>query len=387
MISFQPDSADIYERVVEQSREQRWAMLRAAVPAVRTGKRVSPAPGVLPFLVFEDGLGMLTPFVANVYDLLDGRGRDWMGKRGTYEAVERGLAFLGLTATTEAADHRRAWWNSTQLRFPDLPADDSPLLGRIEGIMQLSLPFRQDFRRGVHEYDIPAAEGDHTRLDGCLLDCESGIRLPGGTAVWSFGRSNEFEHTLDRGEGDAIGNWVDLPENGGLSWSEMTYPWSTATFAWSDNPDAQRRKLMASWFNGRLLYLKLMDGNGNVLGYRRVKSSHAVSPSFDGLFVFGGEKYSKSPDGQVAYVEFMTDFDDFDGVELAAVEIVSDVVLAHGVKPGKALIRPDEVVKQASFPSGRFWMGAADFPSFAYRTITLPLRRTVRERFKFLVRF
>ena len=101
MISLQPASGDIYELAVEQSREQRWAALKAAVPAIRTGKRISPAPDVLPFLVFEDGLGMLTPFVGNIYELLDGRGRAWMRKRGTYECVMRGLAFLGLAAAIE----------------------------------------------------------------------------------------------------------------------------------------------------------------------------------------------------------------------------------------------------------------------------------------------
>lgn len=372
MISLLPDSSDIYERAVEQSREARWTALKAAVPAIRTGKRISPAPDVLPFLVFEDGLGMLTPFVSNIYELLDGRGRAWMRKRGTYEALTRGLALLNLAASIEPADYRRAWWNSAQLRFTALPANDSPLLDRIEGITKLSLPYRSDFRRGVHQYDVGPAIGNASRLNNSLLERESGIRLRADGPLWSFGRTTEIDYTLTEAEGTAIGNWLDIPDEGGLAWIEMNYPWVTANFAWADDPEIQRRKLMASWFASRSFYIRLKDNAGEVIGYRRCRANRPVTQSLSGPYRFGNAAYLPASNGQQVYIEAMSQFGDADGVEAKAVALMAGVALAAGVKPGKLWLEAEEVTAGTAF---------------AETAISLPLRTTVRERFKFLVRF
>lgn len=372
MISLLPASSGIYELAVEKSREQRWTALRAAVPAIRTGKRISPAPDVLPFLVFEDGLGMLTPFVGNIYELLDGRGRAWMRKRGAYEAVSRGLALLGLTATTEPADYRRIWWNSAQLRFPTLPANDSPLLDRVEGITKLSLPYRSDFRRGVHQYDVGPAIGNASRLNGSLLERESGIRLKSDGPLWSFGRTTEIDYTLTESEGTAIGNWLAIPDEGGIAWIDMDYPWVTADFPWADDPEIQRRKLMASWFAPRTFYIRLKNAGGEVIGYRRCRASRPVTQGVSGVYRFGNGYYRPASNGQQVYIEAMTQFGDADGVAATSVALMSGVNLAAGVKPGK------------------LWLDAAEVTAgtaFAETAISLPLRTTVRERFKFLVRF
>ena len=372
MISLQPASGDIYGLAVEQSREQRWAALKAAVPAIRTGKRISPAPDVLPFLVFEDGLGMLTPFVGNIYELLDGRGRAWMRKRGTYECVMRGLAFLGLAAAIEPADYRRAWWNSAQLRFPNLPANDLPLLDRIEGITKLSLPFRSDFRRGVHQYDVGPAIGNASRLNGSMLERESGMRLRTDGPLWSFGRTTEIDYTLTEAEGTAIGNWLAVPDEGGIAWIDMDYPWVTADFAWADDPDTQRRKLMASWFAPRTFYVRLKDAQGEIIGYRRCRASRPVTQGVSGVYRFGNSYYRPATNGQQVYIEAMTQFADADDVQASSVALMSGVSLAAGVKPGKLWLEPTEVTAGIAF---------------AETAISLPLRTTVRERFKFLVRF
>lgn len=372
MTSLLPASSDIYERAIEQSRLARWAELKAAVPAIRTGKRISPAPDVLPFLVFEDGLGMLTPFVGNIYELLDGRGRAWMRKRGTPLAITRGLAFLGLTAAIEPADHRRVWWNSVQLRFPVLPANDDPLLERIDGIIRLSKPFRSDFRRGVHQYDVGPAIGNTSRLNNSLLERESGVRLKADGPLWSFGRTTEIAHTLTEAEGMAIGNWLDIPEEGGLAWIDMDYPWVTADFAWADDPVTQRAKLMAAWFAPRSFYLRLKDAAGDVIGYRRCRSHRPVVQAVSGPYRFGNASYSPASNGQLVYIEAMTQFDDAGGVEARSVALVAGVSLATGVKPGKLWLAPEDVT--AAIP-------------FAETPVSLPLRTTVRERFKFLVRF
>ena len=365
-------STDIYERVLEETRLARWAELRAATPGIWTGKRISPAPDVLPFLVFEDGLGMLTPYVDNVYELLDGRGVRWMRVRGTYDAIARGLAFLGITATAEPAWHGRVWWNSFQLRFPALPANDRPLLERIEGVTRLSGPKRSDLRRGVHQYDVGPLIGNASRLNQSLLDRESGIRLKDRGTLWSFGRTMEIDHTLTEAEGLAIGNWIEEPEEGGLPWVSMTYPWVTATFLWATSPAAQRRALMAASFTARPIYVRLQDAAGVVIGYRRCRACHAVTQVLDGRYRIAGQSWSPAPAGQTAYIEAMSGFCDADGVAARTVALMAGITLAAGVPPGRLWLKPEEVTSGVPF---------AETP------ISLPLRATVRERFKFLVRF
>lgn len=385
MTSLLPSTSGTFEISIEASRAAGWQEINGAVPFI-TSAKLSPPPSFLPFLVWEYGLGMLTPYVPNLYDLIY-EGVRWFRIRGTYAGVAKGLGFIGVTAALEPAWHGRAWWNSSQLRFPVLPATDTPLLERIEAITRLSLPFRSDLRRGVHQYDVPPAEADGTLLDGSHLDCESGIRISEGGTVWSFGRTTEIEHTLTQLEGLAIGNWLPVVSGAGLAWSEMNFPWSTATFSWADDSVALRRAALATWFNNRALYLALMDADGDVIGYRRVKSAHAVAPAFDGIFSFGGQRYTKSAAGEVAYVEAMTDFGDVDGIEARSVCLIANLMIGRAVPPGRLWLRPDEVELPQSMNIGRLWMGATGFPSFAKANVTIPLRKTVRERFKFLVRF
>lgn len=371
MTSLLPPSSGRFERAFEASHAGRWAGMWAAVPYITTMKD-NPPPSALPFLVYEFGLGMLTPYVSNLYELLDGRGVRWLRVRGTYEAIDRGLAFLGLTATVEPAWHGRAWWNSAQLRFPALPASDAPLLGSIEGIIGLSLPFRSDFRRGVHQYDVGPALGDHARLDNCMLEHESGVRLREGGTIWSFGRTQEVDHILTEAEGTAIGNWIEPPEGGAIPWTAMNYPWTEANFAWSETPETQRRALMAAWFGGQALYLTLRDEGGAVIGHRLCRARWPAKPQFDGPYQFGDTRYQPVAGGALVYIEAMTDFGDADGVVATGMAITVGATRADGIPPGRAWLDPDDLI------------GGEEI---AVTTTNTPLRQTVRERVKLLLRF
>lgn len=195
------------------------AFMRALEGAIAYEPRVSPGvelitdikgrqlPAFVQFLLYEYGLIELTPYVENPYTLLI-EGRPWQLERDTLAAVLRGLGWVNAPATIEEAATRRFWWNSFQLRFASLPPNDHPALDRIDRITQLGKPFRSDFRRGVWGYDAPAVETDATRLDSCLLDQESGVRLRDGGPLWSFGRAHEYVRTLTEDEGEALGNYL-----------------------------------------------------------------------------------------------------------------------------------------------------------------------------------
>ncbi len=343
----------------------------SAIGAMRRVKHVSPRASMLPYLVWEYGLGELTPYVPNLYDLID-QGVRWQRLRGTVSAVAIGLAWIGYSATIEEEWTGRTWWNSFQLRFPVLPARDFPDLERIEGITQLSVPKRSQLRRGVHLFDVDAAQADHTRLDNAYLDFESGIAVTQAGTLWSFGRCHEFEHLLTEAEGLAIGNWLEPVESEGLRWVDLTFPWVDAKFPWSENPAGLRRTVMAGWFRGRAIWLRLSRGDGTVIGYRRCRAVHPVRQQLDAAYTFAGQTYEPLAGGQRVYLEAMTEFDDANDVVCAEISLIVGATMAEGVKPGLLWLQPDQL-------SG----GEA----IATQSVSVPLRRTVRDQFKFLVRF
>lgn len=372
MQSLLPDNSSIYEKSAEVALSARWSQLTAGAEAIRTAK-IQPPPSLLPYLVFEYGLGELTPYVPNLYTLVvDREGVNWQRIRGTPASVYKGLGWLGYTASLEDAWHGRAWWNSTQLRFNALPAVDFPDLERIEGIVRLSLPKRSQLRRGVYQYDVGAVEADSCLLDGSLLDFESGVAVTQAGTIWSFGRTTEIDHLMTEAEGTAIGNWIEVPAEGGLKWVDMTYPWVTATFPWADNPVTQRGVLLAAWFAARVHHVTFRDADGAVIGHRRSRATHSVIPQFGGRYSFAGSAYARSARGTFAYIEAMTDFEDAFDVEAASVELTVGGEVAPGIKPGKLWLAPNELI-------------GGD--AIAVTPVSLPLRKTVREQIKFLMRF
>ncbi|UFW80024.1 phage tail protein [Rhizobium sp. SU303] len=371
--SLLPANSGLLETTFETSLGDRWVDIGGAVAAIRTAKLVSPPPSFLPWLVLEYGLGELTPFVPNLYNLVvDREGVKWQRLRGTPAAVAKGLGFIGYSATLEDAWYGRAFWNSTQLRFPALPGTDDPDLSRIEGITQLSLAKRSLLRRGVYQYDAQAIELDRSRLDDGLLERESGVAVTAAGTLWSFGRTSEIDHVLTEAEGTAIGNWIDPPVGDSLLWIEMNYPWADADFGWADSPVVARQILMASWFESRSLYVTFRDAEGDIIGHRRCRAVRAVNQGFGAGYTFGAATYRPASAGTMLYIEAMTDFGDAQTVVAAGVELTIAPTLAADIPPGRLWLEPDDVLGGDAIAVG---------------TIALPLRTTVRDQIKILMRF
>lgn len=331
----------------------------------------APPSGFLPFMVWEYGLGKLTPYVPNLYSLLSD-GIVWQRVRGTPDAVAHALSWLNTSASIEQAWHGRTWWNSFQLRFDTLPENDDPLLERIEAVTALSVSKRSQLRRGVHHYDAACLTADYNALDNTMLDRESGIQLTPAGTIWSFGRTHIFKHELTEAEGLAIGNWIDLDEGQSLRWIDMTYPWVQANFPWEASAITQRKALLAGWFNDQTLYVTLKKNNGDVIGYRRCRACHSVSQTYGGSYSFDGVRYQPRLGGTAVYIEALTDFDDAKNVDALSISLLVGGVLREGVKPGCLWLEPQDI-------SGGH--------EIAHQAITLNLRASVREQFKFMVRF
>lgn len=345
-----------------------------ALPAerIRSAKLVAPASDFVPFLIYEYGLGELTPYVVNHYDLLRD-GVKWQRLRGTPAAVHLGLSWLALSAAIAEARTDRRFWNSFQLYLASLPAADAPDLERIENVASLSVPLRSKLRRGVHGYDVPMLVTDRQRLDGAMLDSDSGVELrPNGTR-WSFGRSHEIEHTLTESEGVDLGIWLEPPddEDTAPTWLDMIMPWEAAAAPWNATAGTARRQSLASWFDGRLAYLRLSGAHG-VIGYRRVRGCHRMARNLNGMFGFGGLRYSPNANGEVVYAEALTGFGD------GATSLVTRAELVFGAQisgqPGTLWLPPDAI-------AGGVAVAAATFAD------PIELRATVRQRFKFFLRF
>ncbi|MBX8799228.1 phage tail protein [Ochrobactrum sp. MR28] len=365
-----PINSELWERCIADAISLP-VQLQDAVTASHTVKWKSPPPSFLPFLVYELGLGELTPYVPNLYNLLD-EGVNWQRVRGTPAAISMGLSWIGYSATLEEAPVSRRWWNSFQLRFSALPAADNPDLEQIEGITTLSVPKRSQLRRGVYHYDVGALIADGSRVDAAMPDRESGISTTPKGTIWSFGRTFEIEHTLTRAEGEVIGNWLDPVEEMPLKWVDMNYPWVDAVFLWASSPQYQRAALMAGWFRDRIIYLCLRNASDEVIGYRRCRAVRTVTQQYGGTYQFEDESYDPSPSGQLLYIEALTQFADADDIKAARISIVVNAVLSAGVASGRLWLEPqdlqsgDEIIRTA---------------------VSIPLRATVRDQFKFLMRF
>ncbi|UNF44107.1 phage tail protein [Bartonella krasnovii] len=339
-----------------------------AICGISRSKLITRPPRFLPWLIEEYGLGELTPYVPNLYDLLD-QGLEWQRIRGSVAAIDRGLQWLGLSVHFTPAWTERAWWNSFQLEFDHLPERGN--LEAIEAIVDLSKSLRSDFRRGVIGYDVGAIQANMSRLDNSMLDFESGIRVTAGDTLFSFGRTTEINHVLTKEEGTLIGNWIDDGDEE-LSWDQIDYPWDLANFPWCSVKKHERDILMAKWFQNRSLYLALRDPDNVLIGYRRCYAVAPVEQALEGLYSHCGNKFSPSTTGTMLFLAARSDFRDVDDKQAASVSL-----LVHGI--------PAEQT-----PPGKLWLGADELRGgveILKTPINIPLRADVREQFKILLRF
>jgi hypothetical protein len=344
--------------------EPRVASAIELIPNVK-GRELLP---FMRFLLWEYGLIEIVAYLPNPYVLM-AAGRDWQIERDTFAAVTRALGWVEQPGSIVEAALRRKWWNSFQLNLAAVPPNDGLALNRIEIVTRLSKPFRSDLRRVVSGYDAPALEADEIRLDGGRADSDSGVRLLPSGPLWSFGSPLEVEHLWTEVEGALVDNW--LAPSDGITWEDLSIPWTDANFAWNADPASQRRNVLANWFDERPCYAVLRDADG-VVGYRRCKIAGPVSQNYEGFYRFGSLTYSINQNGGRAYAEALTEFGDGAGRTATTVGLAFNVERAVGVKPGRLWLAADDVV-------------SAD--EVATTAVSLPMRSTVRHHIKFLLRF
>ncbi|WP_039760615.1 phage tail protein [Bartonella queenslandensis] len=362
-----PQNSSLFECCLAEAMAVDLQVKNALAEIVRA-KLITRPPSWLPYLVDEYGLQELSPYFSHPYDLLD-QGLAWQDIRGSVAAIGLGLQWLGLSAHFKPAWSGRAWWNSFQLEFNQLPEPSS--LEAIEAIVGLSKSFRSDFRRGTYGYDVEALEGNMSRLDDSLLDFESGVRLTAEGTLFSFGRTTEINHMLEEEEGKRIGNWIDAGDEE-LSWNQIDYPWDFANFPWCSVKKHERAMLMAEWFRKHVLYLVLRDHQNEVIGFRRCNIVQPVEQALEGVYSHCGSRFNPSTMGTMLFLAARTDFEDVVDKQAAFVS-----VLVHGC------------LKEQT-PLGKLWLGAHELEGgveILKTPVNIPLRAEVREQFKILLRF
>lgn len=346
------------------------AVVEGAIAFIRGAKLTHPLPNMLPFLVWELGLGELTPYVPNLYEIID-QGVAWQRVRGTPLAIAKALGWLGYAAALEEASTRRTWWNAFQLRFTSLPANDDPTLGRIAGVTGLSVPQRSQFRRGVFEHDVPALASDSVVLDGAMLENDSGVAFGTVPGRWSFGQTHEVEHTLTETEGTALGIWVDPPEGDALGWGDADFYWGNADFYWGSDGLGARATALAGQVAAMDAHVAFLDASDELIGYRRARACQQVAIAAGGAYSFDNVAHAPIASGPLAYFEAMTGFGDGAGT-VAKLALALGGTRAEGVPPGRLWLQPEDLIAPVLV---------------AESAVAFPFRPTVRERVKFLMRF
>lgn len=361
-----PGNATPIEKALDQAGDPEPKIL-PALSAI-TGWKHSLQPSDLrPFLVHEYGLGILKPFVSTNAGILALR-RPWCEVRGTHEAVFQGLSVTGYAGTLVDPPARRFAWAEFQInldRVRDTPAD----LGRISGMVDLSIPERSTFRRGVHGYDISAAEGSRTKLSRSTLSSDSGVRIGGKGPKWSFGRGYQLTQNWSEADLTALGIWI--PEVPSAYWADMHFPWVTADFLWSDDVEVARRASLAASLAAMPVWLRFADAADQTIGYRRALC-HGVAEGVSG-YPFGGSFLSPTlgnPTGVLVFAR--TGFGDGDGATAATVSMIFNVATVDATRPGRLWLGPDEL---------------AGGTEIAPQPVNIAFGKTVREHVQIFMRF
>ncbi|WP_298981569.1 phage tail protein [uncultured Roseibium sp.] len=361
-----PSNATPIEIAIEQAIDP-VEEIRPALDLITGWKHSLQPPDLRPYLVDEFGMHVLLPYVPNYADILSAR-LPWCEVRGTHEAVAQGLAMVGYSGTLVDPPSRRMAWAEFQIDL-DRVRDDRDDLPKIAGIVDLSIPERSTFRRGMHGYDVPAIETAWTRLGEAMLGDDSGVRINGEGPKWSYGRPYEFEHTLTEADLTALGIWI--PEVPSQLWVDMNFLWVTANFKWSDDAERARRVSLASSIEEKPVWLRFMTAGGDTIGFRRA-IAHGVRQGLDG-YAFGSSYLTLDPENPTGvYLFARTGFGDGFGSEAASVSVVFDADVTDAAKPGKLWLEAG---------------GLTGGTEIAAQPISILFGETVREHIQFFLRF
>lgn len=151
--------------------------------------KTNPADSLLPWLIWEYGLGELLPYLPEPRRAI-AEGIRWQRLRGTPAALTTALSWIGATATVE---QETPGIHFAEFQFdPGLVLDSDTAIANLIAIARLSAPARSRLSRIYHGYDLRRLVLDDSRLGEALLSDHNGIFWTDGQTKLSFGRVRKF---------------------------------------------------------------------------------------------------------------------------------------------------------------------------------------------------
>lgn len=149
------------------------------------GFKTDPSDSLLPWLIWEYGLGELLPYLPDPRRAI-AEGIRWQGLRGTPAALTTALSWIGATATVE---QETPGIHFAEFQFdPGQVLDDDRAIANLIAIARLSAPARSRLSRIYHGWDLRRLVLDESRLGEALLSDHSGVFWTDGQTKLSFGR-------------------------------------------------------------------------------------------------------------------------------------------------------------------------------------------------------
>lgn len=153
------------------------------------GFKTDPSDNLLPWLIWEYGLGELLPYLPDPRRAI-AEGIRWQRLRGTPAALTTALSWIGATATVE---QETPGLHFAEFQFdPGQVLDDDTLIANLIAIARLSAPARSRLSRIYHGWDLRRLVLDESRLGEALLSDHSGVFWRDGQTKLSFGRVRQW---------------------------------------------------------------------------------------------------------------------------------------------------------------------------------------------------
>lgn len=177
--------------------------LKDSVELIRTAKRENIPDSVVPFLIYEYGLGELLPYLSDPRTAI-ATGVLWQRLRGTPQSFRIALGWINNDGIIEESEGGTSRWSQFQLGLDSAPVDLSQTDSVVE-IGRLSSPVRSSlFRIYGGWYDGRRFNLDDHKLSGLDTLCDhTGVYLKSEWPQLSFGR--EFKDEQGDISGDLAG--------------------------------------------------------------------------------------------------------------------------------------------------------------------------------------
>jgi hypothetical protein len=178
---------------------------------VRNAKHTNIPDDVVPWLIYEYGLGEITPYVPDLRQAL-AEGIQWQRVRGTRQAINIGLGWIGFDALVEESEAGTLRWADFQMGLDQAP-NGLEFTNNVIQISRLSAPIRSRLFRIYGGYDHRRFRLDDHQLSGGSWLCDdTGVYLREDWPQLSFGREHDTAGDLYAGRAGAQGiehNYTD----------------------------------------------------------------------------------------------------------------------------------------------------------------------------------